>query len=618
MGCFPQDPCLIFLQKPSFLLLVWFVHLARGVLDTKKWWVLRNMLRGNSIFLPQTQLWLNSTICRISSKLDYAGKEQICDECQFSDKDRELGIAHSEIKALRTTEHLKEKAVEEVCNELNKVDAKLRVSENLLEHKNLEIKKLINEKKEALAAQFAAEAALRRVHATKKYEEFVPVEAIIAPLESDIKLYRNEIAMLHEDKKALERLNKSKEVALVEAEKILKSALERAMIVEEVQNQNFELKRKIEICQEENRILDKTNRQKVVEVEKLSQTIHDLEESILASGGASNAIRNYQRLVFELNEEKRALERELARVKISANRVAVVVANEWKEDNEKVMPVKQWLEERRFLQDKLRLRLKTLEEGLKHVSSFSVNTNTSLRSQQTEMSEHVLGFLPNNAGQRKRSTSQPRASLSTNKSSVLKQPSVALKPPNATGHLKRVNSLKMKCVAGENMVRKNLWAPRSKFFDDIGKENAESKVNSDVNATGFIHGEVAFSEESKIKGMNDTGSQNKGSLDFENEDSVSGTLYDRLQKEVINLRKSSEDKDKTLNAKDEEIKMLVRKVDALTKAMEIEARRMKREVAAKEKEVILAKVEDNKQKSRTMNVSKRAAKHLEASVNSRS
>ncbi|XXG79764.1 hypothetical protein AAC387_Pa09g0764 [Persea americana] len=60
------------------------------------------------------------------------------------------------------------------------------------------------------------------------------------------------IAILQEDKNALERLNKSKEAALVEAEKILKSAMERALIVEEVQNQYFELKRQIEICQEEN------------------------------------------------------------------------------------------------------------------------------------------------------------------------------------------------------------------------------------------------------------------------------------------------------------------------------------------------------------------------------
>lgn len=49
-------------------------------------------------------------------------------------------------------------------------------------------------------------------------------------------------------------------------------------------------------------------------------------------------------------EEKRTLERELARVKVSANRVATVIANEWKDENDKVMPVKQWLEERRLMQ----------------------------------------------------------------------------------------------------------------------------------------------------------------------------------------------------------------------------------------------------------------------------
>lgn len=62
-------------------------------------------------------------------------------------------------------------------------------------------------------------------------------------------MFGYQIAALQEDKKALERLTKSKELALLEAEKILRSALERALIVEEVQNQNYELKRQIEICQ---------------------------------------------------------------------------------------------------------------------------------------------------------------------------------------------------------------------------------------------------------------------------------------------------------------------------------------------------------------------------------
>lgn len=55
-------------------------------------------------------------------------------------------------------------------------------------------------------------------------------------------------------------------------------------------------------------------------------------------------------ILFLFQEERKTLDRELARAKVTANRVATVVANEWKDANDKVMPVKQWLEERRFLQ----------------------------------------------------------------------------------------------------------------------------------------------------------------------------------------------------------------------------------------------------------------------------
>lgn len=55
-------------------------------------------------------------------------------------------------------------------------------------------------------------------------------------------------------------------------------------------------------------------------------------------------------VLYFFQEERKTLDRELARAKVTANRVATVVANEWKDANDKVMPVKQWLEERRFLQ----------------------------------------------------------------------------------------------------------------------------------------------------------------------------------------------------------------------------------------------------------------------------
>ncbi|XP_050245312.1 microtubule-associated protein 70-1-like isoform X2 [Quercus robur] len=90
--------------------------------------------------------------------------------------------------------------------------------------------------------------------------------------------------------------------------------------------------------------------QRVAEVEKLTQTVCELEEAVLAGGAAANAVRDYQRKVQEMNEERKTLEQEVACAKVTANRVATVVANEWKDANDKVMPVKQWLEERKIFQ----------------------------------------------------------------------------------------------------------------------------------------------------------------------------------------------------------------------------------------------------------------------------
>ena len=74
--------------------------------------------------------------------------------------------------------------------------------------------------------------------------------------------------------------------------------------------------------------------------------MRELQEAVLAGDAPANAVGDYQRKV----QERKILDRELARAKVTANRVAAVVANEWKDANDKVMPVKQWLEEHRFLQ----------------------------------------------------------------------------------------------------------------------------------------------------------------------------------------------------------------------------------------------------------------------------
>jgi hypothetical protein len=46
--------------------------------------------------------------------------------------------------------------------------------------------------------------------------------------------------------------------------------------------------------------LEKTLRQKIIEVEKLSHTIQELEEVILANGATANIVRDYRRQLTEL------------------------------------------------------------------------------------------------------------------------------------------------------------------------------------------------------------------------------------------------------------------------------------------------------------------------------
>lgn len=61
---------------------------------------------------------------------------------------------------------------------------------------NLEIKRITTEKKDALAAQYAAEATLRRVYANQKDDDSLTLASVVAPLEAEIKMCKNEV--IHE------------------------------------------------------------------------------------------------------------------------------------------------------------------------------------------------------------------------------------------------------------------------------------------------------------------------------------------------------------------------------------------------------------------------------------
>ncbi|XP_010499143.1 PREDICTED: microtubule-associated protein 70-2 isoform X2 [Camelina sativa] len=515
-------------------------------------------------------------------------------ENDVRDKDRELGEAHAEIKALRLSERQREKAVEELTEELTKLDEKLKLTESILQSKNLEIKKINEEKKASMAAQFAAEATLRRVHAAQKDDDMPPIEAILAPLEAELKLARSEIGKLQEDNRALDRLTKSKEAALLEAERTVEAAMAKAAMVDDLQNKNQELMKQIEICQEENKILDRMHRQKVAEVEKLTQTVRELEEAVLAGGAAANAVRDYQRKFQEMNEERKTLDRELARAKVTANRVATVVANEWKDGNDKVMPVKQWLEERRFLQgemqqlrdklaitdraakseaqlkEKFQLRLRVLEETLRGTTNSSTRNTPEARSMSNGPSrrqslggaENLQKFPSNGALLKKTPSSQMRHSLSINSTSVLK---------NAKGTSKSFDGGTRSLDRGKALVNGPGNYSFNKATDDSNSKEAESGNGWKENSE-----EKPQSEEPAAAAT---------------EDSVPGVLYDLLQKEVVSLRKASHEKDQSLKDKDDAIEMLAKKVETLTKAMEVEAKKMRREVSAMEKEVAAMRVE---------------------------
>ncbi|XP_071709841.1 microtubule-associated protein 70-1-like isoform X2 [Rutidosis leptorrhynchoides] len=77
--------------------------------------------------------------------------------------------------------------------ELSKVDEKLKKTESLLKSKNLKIMKINDDKKQALAAQFAAKSTFRRVHAARKDDDIPLTEATLAPSEAELKLVKMEV-----------------------------------------------------------------------------------------------------------------------------------------------------------------------------------------------------------------------------------------------------------------------------------------------------------------------------------------------------------------------------------------------------------------------------------------
>lgn len=175
----------------------------------------------------------------------------------------------------------------------------------------------------------------------------------------------------------------------------------------------------------------------------------------------------------------------------------------------------------------------------------------SYASQKAEKS-NILGFLTTSAGLRKRSTSQPRASSVG--SSLFQTPNIKNNTDIVAGNLK-LGSPTKKYGSTENMLKKGMWALRSKVANNGEKEN-EMQVNRDMTLNR-CNDESEATEIKTIVDVEEDPPESKKPKGSSRDDVVSGFLYDKLQKEVINLRKSCEIKDSSLQAKDEEIKVIV-------------------------------------------------------------
>lgn len=161
------------------------------------------------------------------------------------------------------------------------------------------------------------------------------------------------------------------------------------------------------------------------------------------------------------------------------------------------------------------------------------------------MKSSSLPKKPSNISDKKKitlpSSEEPKiqsvASYASNNPSLLKQPNV-----------ERTESLNL------NPVKKSLIGRRSRSFNDNGKENTKANVGINGRVDEVIPGktEVIHEVDSKMCGEIKLETNN---FEVGCEDLVSGFLYDKLQKEVINLRESHRNKDRELSAKEDEIKV---------------------------------------------------------------
>eukprot|EP00270_Netrium_digitus_P010415 TRINITY_DN3230_c0_g1_i3.p1 TRINITY_DN3230_c0_g1~~TRINITY_DN3230_c0_g1_i3.p1 ORF type:complete len:564 (-),score=77.56 TRINITY_DN3230_c0_g1_i3:537-2228(-) len=448
-------------------------------------------------------------------------------------KAQELDHVTAEVRALKQASIAKDKALTKTAEESERLQERISQLEKQLEGKNLELKRAFDQKKEAFSALAAAESTMRRLQASKK-ENFSP-PPVVDPVQSQLKSAMEQISKLQEDSKAQERLMRTKDAALLDSDSAVKTAEARAAQVDVAENEIRDLNKRIEGLEEENRTLDRLYRLKVDEVKKLTNQITSLEETVTAAGAGISTIKDYQRQVKELQSETKTLQDELSRTKVAANRVATVVANEWKEDDEKVIPLKQWMEERRCIQAEIQ-SLKEKIFAAERVSKYECHMKERYQLRLKVIEESLKSGAQSKDIHRRLSLGKATPSISPSQGSD----------------------------SGDRLFPFH--------FDDVS--HLENSRGIEERQDNDRH-----SENGPIRTMSDSVA----------EDAVPGVLYDHLQKEVISLRKLVAEKEHVLTEKDDNIQGLTKKVELLSKALEVESKKGRREVLAMEKEVAAMK-----------------------------
>eukprot|EP00850_Spirogloea_muscicola_P003870 SM000016S01858 [mRNA] locus=s16:222780:225415:- [translate_table: standard] len=498
---------------------------------------------------------------------------------------RELEAMAAENKALRQTEHNKDRAVSQLSEEASKLRDKLAFAELQLADKNAEVKRLEGLKKAALASKEAAEATARRLQAGTK-DVVVPLQReILAPLEADLRLSQQEVARLQELCKAQERLMRAKEAAIVDTSKKAVAAEARIAAFEGLQNSNLLLGKQIERLQEECKVFERQYRQKVEEVKEGAARIAELEEALTAAGSSASTIKHLQQQIAELQGERRGADEELQRAKVQATRVAVAVANDWKDNIDKVIPMKQWLDERKHLLGEAQ----ALREKLA-IADRSCRSEQMLKVLLASLPPSPLLPLPNPVSLCNRTAPHVMQEKYQLRLKVLEE---GLRSPNNAG-------------AGAVLRRLPTSTSRTPPMMSPRSDNSDRSVASQLDELSLGEGAAGAGRGGALNGVL-LGECHHGVVD--EPAAVSDVLYNTLQREVLALRRAAVEKEQTLKDKDDATEILSKRVETLAKALESEGKKFRREVAARDKQVEALRAE-----AATARLEQRSSRRLSSPV----